>query len=82
MTELCLHILCAHFVRALILASPFLMGPGGVAEEFEGNGKWGALGEIRRAAVECQLGYVNDRGIKGRALTIAQGRHTQRPLHG
>ena len=44
-----------------------------VAEEFEGNGKWGALGEIRRAAVECQLGYVNDRGIKGRALTIAQG---------
>ena len=42
-------------------------------EEFEGNGKWGALGEIRRAAVECQTGYVKDRGIKGRALAIAQG---------
>ena len=45
----------------------------GAVEEFEGNGKWGALGEIRRAAVECQTGYVKDRGIKGRALAIAQG---------
>ena len=45
----------------------------GAVEEFEGNGKWGALGEIRRVAVECNLGYVNVRGIKGHALTIAQG---------
>ena len=44
----------------------------GAVEEFEGNGKWGALGEIRRAAVECQPGCANDRGIKGRALAIAQ----------
>ena len=42
----------------------------GAVEEFEGNGKWGALGEIRRAAVECQLDHVNDRGS---ALTIAHG---------